>query len=86
MRENQLGGVTNAEPGDMERAKKADLITLPPAIKGTNCFNCKYISDKDGLEKGLGYCKHPKVKQYVTNRMCCALWDSSGSIRAWEHK
>ncbi len=62
----------------LERAKKADLITLPSNIEGTNCGNCKFFDSKSSM------CKHPKVAQKVTTRMCCAYWDAEGVKREWK--
>jgi hypothetical protein len=62
----------------LERAKAADLVTLPETIVGTNCSNCIFID----LETKT--CKHPQVLQKVSERMCCAFWDAPGTLRAWE--
>lgn len=60
----------------LDRAEKADLLTLPKNVPGTNCGNCRFFSD--------GYCGHKEVDQPVTERMCCSFWDSEGCLRAWE--
>ena len=60
-------------PTDKEKAKAADLITLPEGVTGTNCQNCKFIKN--------GYCTHPKVRMPVNDRNCCALWDAEGTLR-----
>lgn len=60
----------------LERAKAADLVTLPKNITGTNCGNCSYIKE--------GFCTHKKVQQPVSARLCCAYWDAEGTIRPWE--
>lgn len=74
---DKLGGEI---PSDLERAKKADLITLPKNVPGTNCSNCKFVT-----EKGKGhFCDHPEVQMVVTKKNCCAFWDAEGAIRAWE--
>jgi hypothetical protein len=78
---NKLGGVSDDDGKSLERAKESDLITLPKNVTGTNCYNCKFIGDKD---ENAGYCKHPKVKQYVNERMCCIRWSHSGEYRAFE--
>lgn len=67
---------------ELERAKNADLITLPKGIQGTNCSNCKFV-EKDTCEPGL-YCTHKKVRQHVAKDMCCAFWDAKGAKRAWQ--
>lgn len=78
--ENKLGGIDETDKHLIERAKKADLLTFPKDISGTNCYNCKFISNKT---KEKGFCTHPKVKQLVNGRMCCAFWDNSGAIRSY---
>ncbi len=75
---NRQGGVVSDSIEELRRAKKADLVTLPKDVEGTNCFNCKYIKDK---KDKIGYCSHPKVAQDVSNRQCCALWDRKDLIR-----
>lgn len=69
------------ESGALARARKADLVTLPPDVPGTVCANCEY------LRRGADYCDHPEVDQPLPDgatRMCCALWDAPGTGRAWE--
>lgn len=76
LEKNDLGGVNNSDPDAIKRAKDADLVTLPKEVKGTNCYNCQWISsDKKPYGK---MCKNPKVKQFVNERMCCALWANKG--------
>lgn len=82
MEKNDLGGINEMDKGALERAKGADLVTLPEDVKGTNCYNCKWIS-RDKKAYG-SMCRHPKVKQYVNSRMCCALWDAKGTYRPFE--
>lgn len=67
------------KPSRLERAKEADLITLPENIEGTNCGNCKFVDLKNKM------CLHPKVAQKVSEKMCCALWDAEGVVREWEN-
>jgi hypothetical protein len=69
-----------ADRGELARAKRVDLITLPASVEGTNCGNCEYV---EGTGDVL-YCRHPEVRQNVTRRMCCALWDHPRAERAWE--
>ncbi len=69
------GGVTV----DKQVAQRVDLIVLPPEIEGTNCGNCEYF-EKSG---DMGWCKHDKIKQWVTARMCCSLWDNDKVKRSW---
>jgi hypothetical protein len=70
-------------PGNKAAAKKVDFITLPEAVSGTNCLNCRFVSSADG--QGKRFCKHPEVsvsvKQPVTDRNCCAEWDAKGTKR-----
>ncbi len=74
---NAMGG-TEPQGEDRLRAKKAVLITLPLAIKGTNCFNCLYLH-RDG-NKPLGHCVHPQVRLPVTARQCCNYWTAPSTI------
>jgi len=66
----------------LDRAKEADLVTLPDNIQGTNCGNCFFFDP----EKKEGFCNHVKVLQHVTSRMCCSFWDAPGTKREWETK
>jgi len=63
------------EDSALERAKEADLITLPDSIPGTNCGNCSFFQED--------HCNHPEVNQPVTARMCCIFWDHPDAKRAW---
>ncbi len=56
----------------MDRAKTADLITLPGGTKA------------DASSKK--FCNHKKIQMYVTTRMCCAYWDNEGVKRPWMKK
>lgn len=76
---NELGGVVPESIADQVRARKSDLITLPPNIWGTNCGNCKFVRNVG--PEGFGFCSHPKVLQPVSARMCCAFWDANGVLR-----
>lgn len=78
---NKEGGLDPEDKYLLERAKKADLITLPKEVTGTNCYNCKFVSDKT---KESGFCKHPQVKMLVNNRMCCSFWDNKGVHRPFK--
>jgi hypothetical protein len=80
---NKLGGINDETPAAIKRAHSVDLITLPREVTGTNCYNCRFIKNKT---PNYGYCAHPKVKQHVNERMCCALWDRVGSLRIWKEK
>lgn len=64
---------------EQKRAEHADLITLPPSVKGTNCSNCKFVKKtKDGA-----FCEHKEVQLPVTPRMCCKYWDHPDVKRPW---
>lgn len=78
---NKLGGVSELDAPALERAKKSDLVTLPEDIEGTNCYNCKYISPYKN--DGYAMCLQPRVRQFVNERMCCALWDNKDCYRAF---
>lgn len=67
-RKNANGGYDPIDKEDKNKFKKADLITLPKGIQGTNCSNCMYFEN--------GICNHQKLKgAKVTKRNCCAYWD-----------
>ena len=55
-----------------ERARRVDLIVLPTGLSGTNCGNCRFFNDN--------FCTHQKVQLPVNNRMCCILWDATGTV------
>jgi hypothetical protein len=67
---NEQGGIDPKNPQDMEKAKTADLITLPGGTK------------KDAVNKK--FCYNDKIKMYVTVRMCCGYWDNAGVKRPWK--
>lgn len=79
---NEEGGITPYTPEQVEKYRQVDLITLPQMVPGTNCGNCTYFKEQKTGEFAL--CKHPKVLEPVTERMCCALWDNRGVKRSWE--
>ena len=60
---------------DAERARRVDLVVLPPNVTGTNCSNCEYAKPTQTTL----YCSNPAVLLPVTGRHCCALWDSPGT-------
>ena len=64
-------------------AMRHDLIVLPPEVEGTNCGNCEYYEKQDDT---IGYCAHKEIRQWVTPRMCCNLWDHGKIKRAWKRK
>lgn len=64
---NEQGGTAPQDAEQMKMAKDGDLITMPG--KGTPTHKVM--------------CVHPKIKQYVTERMCCAYWDAPGTLRAY---
>lgn len=73
---NDRGGYDYSGEG-LNRAREADLITLPPDIKGTSCAagNCMYREE--------GICIHPKINLPVTDHMSCGWWDNKDVIRPW---
>ena len=84
MEKNNIGGVNDMDKDALERASGSDLVTLPEDVKGTNCYNCKWIS-RDKKAYG-SMCRNPKVKQYVNSRMCCALWSAPGMYTPFERE
>lgn len=77
LQEDAAGGIV---PQDLGVAKRVDLITLPFGVGGTNCGNCRFIRSEDSRH----FCSHPKVHQYVNDRMCCAEWDNDEVVRPWD--
>jgi len=67
---NYEGGIDPKNKDELKRAKEADLITLPGGSKSD-------VTDKR-------FCEHPKIKMYVTARMCCAFWDNKRVKRPWK--
>lgn len=79
------GGLLPENSAELARAKRVDLITLPPEFAGTSCVSCLYIRNVrkvDGLK--IGFCAHKAVRQPVSERQCCAVYDVKGAIRPWE--
>ncbi len=69
---NEEGGIDPKTEEDMQKAKTADLITLPGGSKA--------------LATSKKMCYNEKVKMYVTSRMCCAYWDNAEVKRPWKKK
>lgn len=67
---NDQGGLDPKTPEEMQRAKEADLITLPGGAKD------------DAANKK--FCYNDKIKTFVTVRMCCGYWDNAGVRRPWK--
>ena len=61
----------------LDRAREADLVTLPEDIKGTNCADTNCMFGKKGL------CVHPRILLPVTDRMSCSWWDNTDVKRPW---
>ena len=68
---NDQGGIDPKTKEEMQKAEKADLITLPGGLK-TDAANKKM-------------CYNEKIKMFVTVRMCCAYWDNSAVMRPWQN-
>lgn len=79
--ENDLGGINETDNPALQRAKQADLVTLPEHVEGTNCYNCKWVTAN---KSNKSMCTNEKVRQYVNERMCCALWDAKGVYRPFK--
>ncbi len=67
---NVQGGIDPKTQEEMQRAQKADLITLPGGPK-TDSTNKKF-------------CYNDQIKMFVTVRMCCGYWDNAGVKRPWK--
>lgn len=61
------GGLKITNKEDLKLAEEGDLVTLP----GKKHSKWKF------------YCEHNKIKQFVTERMCCLYWDAEGTYRAY---
>ena len=69
---NDKGGIDPKTDENRERAKEADLITLPGNLKSE-------VTSKR-------FCNNEKVEMFVTSRMVCAYWDNEGVERPWLKK
>jgi hypothetical protein len=73
------GGI-KPTPATLKKYAHADLITLPAGVSGTNCGNCRYISNHQGKHT----CLHPDLQGLeVNSNMCCRYWDNPKVERAW---
>lgn len=79
-KKNTDGGFDPQTPQQLKVFKKVDLITLP--VDGTNCGNCMFM--KTINKDGVGFCTHKDVKEWVTKKMCCALWSHTDVKRQWK--
>jgi hypothetical protein len=79
---NAEGGFDPQTQQQLKVFKKVDLITLP--VEGTNCGNCMFIKNVD--KNGVGFCTHKDVQEWVTKKMCCALWSHPQVKRQWNVK
>lgn len=80
---NEAGGVDPRTPEDMDAAAAVGLMTLPPDVEGASCANCVYFRPLDP-DLGAGFCTNPQVKQDVTDRMLCSVWENAGAHRPYE--
>jgi len=73
---NERGGYDYSGKA-LDRAREADLITLPENIEGTTCAekNCMY--GKENI------CIHPKILLPITDRQTCGWWNNEDVIRPW---
>ncbi len=62
---NENGGLKAPNDEYIAMSKEVDLISLPG--KAT-------VAEK-------AFCNNEKVNDWVTERMCCALWDAKGTVR-----
>lgn len=76
--ENRLHGLNYEIPSDQAKAQRADLITLPANIPGTNCGNCMFFNPANG------FCRHGSVQLTVNERMCCKFWKNQRQLNSWE--
>jgi hypothetical protein len=67
---NKYGGITPTDETDVKHALDADVITMPGA---------KFPKQKI-------WCSNRMVDQWVTERMCCNLWEHPGLIKQFDGK
>jgi hypothetical protein len=66
---NDQGGIDPITDEEMQRAQRADLITLPRGTKSD--INLKR------------FCNNDRIQMFVTIRMCCSYWDNEAIRRPW---
>lgn len=57
------------------KVKRAELVTFPKDVSGSNCANCKFSEDNE--------CKHPLMNVELVDgaeNMCCDYWDRAGTV------
>ncbi len=69
------GGVI---PIDRERAKAAELVTLPMDVQGKSCKSCDYFVDAESR------CVNAKVDMPVTEHQACRWWANPGTFKTWK--
>jgi hypothetical protein len=65
---NKQGGLKNFDKHYETMSKQVDLVTLPGKATVKEKF----------------WCRAPQVDNWVTERMCCALWDGRGVKRQYK--
>lgn len=80
---NEAGGVDPRTPEDLDVAASVGLMTLPKEETGASCSNCVYFRMLDPA-LGAGFCTNPQVKQDVTVRMLCSVWENEGAHRPYD--
>ena len=66
---NPNGGLKAPDDAYLKMSKEVDLVTLP---------------GKDSKVDEKYWCDNEKVENWVTERMCCALWDGKGTRREYK--
>ena len=69
---NAQGGIDPKNKEETQKAKTADLITLPGGTK------------VDATDKK--FCNNQAIRMFVTVRMCCGYLDNAGVKRPWKKK
>jgi len=82
---NDHGGVNPRTPEDQQGAMAANLVTLPQDVEGASCHSCAHFRQLDE-DLGTGFCTNPQLKQDVTARMVCSLWENPGSHNGAEEQ
>lgn len=72
---------------DRTSLERADFITYPEDVQGSNCSNC--IHNPEGVCQFHGEVAGQEVDlrgQPVNERNCCSGWDARGTLRMWRDR
>ncbi len=69
---NKQGGIDPITQENLQKAKRADLITLP--------------GETELKVEAKRFCYNVNIEMFVTERMVCSYWDNKGVKRPWDKK